>query len=175
MGADSGAKRVVIVGGGFAGVYTARNLERLLGPRSGVRVTLVSRDNYFLMTPLLFETGSGILEPRHAVNPIRPLFKRVRFVEAEVQGVDLEQRRVVARLAPGEPYDIPFDHLVLALGGVTNTAVIEGAAQAMTFKTMADAIFLRNHVIQLCERADVERDDRRKKALLTFVIVGAGL
>src|SRR5687767_12242352 len=97
MAGDIGPKRIVILGGGFGGVYAARHLEDLLKVHRDVEVTLVSRENYLLMTPLLFEAGSGVLEPRHAVNPIRPLFERVRFVEAEVTGVDLEQKLVYAR------------------------------------------------------------------------------
>src|SRR5688572_12586342 len=118
------ATRIVILGGGFGGVYTALDLEHLAQDRGGLEIVLVSRENYLLMTPLLFEAGSGVLEPRHAVNPIRPLFERVRFVEAEVTGVDLEQKLVYARPTLDERYELPYDHLVLALGGVTNRAII---------------------------------------------------
>src|ERR1041384_1392696 len=93
--------RILILGGGFGGVYTALSLQRLLRKRRRnarpVEVTLVSRDNYFLMTPLLFEAGSGVLEPRHAVNPIRRTLNKARFVEAEVEGIDFESRTVFAR------------------------------------------------------------------------------
>src|SRR5438067_13208793 len=112
--------RVVILGGGFGGVYTATHLERLTRGRSDVEIVLVSRDNYFLMTPLLFETGSGVLDFRHAVNPVRPLLRRVRFANATIERVDLDQRSVHGWLAPGQPYDIGYDQLVLALGAVTN-------------------------------------------------------
>jgi NADH dehydrogenase len=166
--------RIVILGGGFAGVYTARHLQRIWKRDPSVQVTLVSRDNFFLMTPLLFEAGSGILEPRHAVNPIRPMFDSVRFVEAEVQGIDLEARRVRVHLEGNDPDDIDYDHLVLALGGITNTAVVQGSEHALTFKTLGDAIFLRNHAIQRCERANPQRDSVKKKAALTFIVVGAG-
>lgn len=166
--------RVVIVGGGFGGVYTALHLEKIAD--ASVEITLISRDNYFLMTPLLFEAGSGILEPRHAVNPIRPLLSRARFVEAEVKSVDLEAKSVSVQLASSpEAQTHGFDHLVLALGGITNLSLVPGAEHALTFKTLGDAIFLRNQVIRLFEWADVEHDPRRKQAQLTFVIVGAGL
>lgn len=168
-------KRIVILGSGFGGTYTARHLRRLTRHRSDIEVTLVSRDNYFLMTPLLFEAGSGVLEPRHAVNPLRPLLKGVRFVKAVVQGVDLEKKIVRAEISEDEHHDIAYDHLVIALGGVTNTSIVPGSDKAMRFKSLADAILLRNHVIELFERADVEPDPKRKQALLTFVIVGAGL
>jgi len=168
--------QVLILGGGFAGVYTALGLEQILGDDSPeVQVTLVSRDNFFLMTPLLFEAGSGVLEPRHAVNPIRPLLKRVRFIEATVEKIDVE-RKTVSVCPPHEaPDELAFDHLVLALGGITNTKIIAGSENALTFKNLGDAIYLRNHVIQLFERADVEADPARKAAQLTLVIVGGGL
>ncbi|HEY2585388.1 MAG TPA: NAD(P)/FAD-dependent oxidoreductase [Tepidisphaeraceae bacterium] len=172
----TGPQRILILGGGFGGVYTARHLERLWRGSDGVRITLVNRDNYFVMTPLLFEAGSGILEPRHAVNPIRPLLDKTRFVEAEVLRVDLGRKSVAVR-PPGEAevYELEYDHLVIALGGITNTSIVPGSDNAMTFKTLGDAICLRNHVIQQFEQADIERDPKRKQAQLTFVIVGAGL
>ncbi|MGB7157833.1 MAG: NAD(P)/FAD-dependent oxidoreductase [Tepidisphaeraceae bacterium] len=169
--------RVLILGGGFGGVYTALRLQRSIGKRDrSVEVTLLSRDNYFLMTPLLFEAASGVLEPRHAVNPIRPLLKRCRFVEGEIDRVDFDRRIVIARHASGfAPFELPFDHLVLALGGVTNRAIIPGSELAMTFKTLGDGIFLRNHVIDLFERAEIEPDVATRRKLLTFVVIGAGL
>ena len=171
--------RVVIVGGGFGGVYTAIHLERLIR-RSGasIDVTLVSRDNYFLMTPLLFEAGSGVLEPRHAVNPIRPLLRTTRFLEARVTAVDLSAQVVHAQ-QEGDPVGatlaLPYDHVVIGVGGVTNTSLVPGGDTALTFKTLADAIFLRNHIIDLFEKADAEPDPDRRAALLTFVVIGAGL
>lgn len=169
--------RIVVLGGGFAGLYTTLHLQRIFRRRANVDITLVSRDNFFTMTPLLFEAGSGVLEPRHAVSPIRPLFRleKAQFIEAEVLDVDLDRQIVHTKLVHRDPLEIPYDHLVLALGGVTNTAIIPGSDKAMAFKTLADAIFLRNHAIERFEQADVEKDEARKRALLTFVIVGAGL
>jgi NADH:ubiquinone reductase (H+-translocating) len=168
------AKRVVILGGGFGGVYTALGLEKRAGSRP-IEVTLVSRENYFLMTPLLFEAGSGVLEPRHAVSPLRSLFKTTRFVEAEVKGVDLDRKVVQVSPIANDQLELPFDHLVIALGGTTNTTIVPGSEHAMTFKTLGDAIFIRNHMIDLFERADVETDPQRRKQMLCFVIIGAGL
>ncbi len=172
-------QRIVIVGGGFGGVYTALHLERLIR-RTGVPldVTLVSRDNYFLMTPLLFEAGSGVLEPRHAVNPIRPLLRTTRFIEARVTAVDIGARVVHATQEgdpPGATVALPYDHVVIGVGGVTNTSLVPGGDSALTFKTLADAIFLRNHLIDLFEKADAETDPARQAALLTVVVIGAGL
>ena len=155
-------------------MYTARHLESRFRHDPSVRITLVSKVNYFLMTPLLFEAGSGILEPRHAVNPIRPLLERARFIQAEVRGIDLDRRVVEASPAEGEKYEIAYDHVVLALGGVVNR-IVPGSEYGRTFKTLADAIALRNHVIQLFEAADVEQDPALKRTLLTFVIIGGGL
>ena len=143
--------RIVILGGGFAGVYTALHLQRIWRRDPAVQVTLISRDNFFLMTPLLFEAGSGILEPRHAVNPIRPMFDCVQFIQAEVNSIDLDTHRVHVHLEGKDASEIEYDHLVLALGGITNTALVPGSEHALTFKTMGDAIFLRNHSIQRFE------------------------
>src|SRR5437764_2160160 len=125
--ADGKPTRVLILGGGFGGVYTALELEKRLSDDEQIHVTLVSRDNYFLMTPLLFEAGSGVLEPRHAVNPIRPLLRRSRFIEAEVEQIDLERKTLSVRPPHDEPDEIPFDHLVLALGGITNVRLVAGS------------------------------------------------
>jgi NADH dehydrogenase len=167
-------KRIVILGGGFGGVYTARALERQLKRRNDVEIVLVSRDNFLLMTPLLFEVFSGTLDIRDCSFPIRAFLQTTRFVEATVQGIDLE-RRVVRLSAAGESAEIGYDQLVLALGSLTNQQMIPGSKDAFTFKTLADALLLRNHVIECFERADVEPDPARKRRLLTFVIVGGGL
>ncbi|MDB5321654.1 MAG: Pyridine nucleotide-disulfide oxidoreductase, FAD/NAD(P)-binding domain protein [Phycisphaerales bacterium] len=168
--------RIVILGAGFGGVYTALHLQRLFRKDPSVYITLVDRDNYFLMTPLLFEAGSGVLEPRHAVTPIRTLLKKAQFVEADVERIDLDARIVHARHSPAaKVYALAYDYIVLALGGVTNTKLIPGAENAFTFKTLSDAIFLRNHIIDLFEQAEVETDPARKRRLLTFVAIGGGL
>src|SRR3954447_18682258 len=126
--ADGKPTRVLILGGGFGGVYTALEMEKLLAEDEQIQVTLVSRDNYFLMTPLLFEAGSGILEPRHVVNPARRPFTKARVIEAEVERIDFDRRVVYAHHTEGQnPYELPYDHLVLALGGVTNRSLIPGS------------------------------------------------
>src|SRR6185436_11657515 len=166
--------RIVILGGGFGGVTTARHLERLCQRRRDVEIVLVSRDNFLLMTPLLFEVCSGALDARHCSFPIRAFLRTTRFVEAAVQGVDLE-RRVVHLSADGEQGELGYDQLVLALGGMTNRRMIPGSEHAFTFKTLVDAFLLRNHVIERFERADVEPDPARKRRQLTFVVIGGGL
>jgi NADH dehydrogenase len=166
--------RILILGGGFGGVYTARHLERLCKRRPDVEIVLVSRDNFLVMTPLLFEVCSGTLELRHCSFPIRAFLRRARFGEATVQSVDLE-RRVVHVNSHGQDQELAYDHLVLALGAMTNRRMIAGSNHAFTFKTLADALLLRNHMIECFERADVELDADRKRKLVTFVIIGGGL
>jgi NADH dehydrogenase len=174
MDASAPKKRILILGSGFGGVYTARHLERLFKRRSDVEIVLVSRDNFLLMTPLLFEVFSGTLDVRDCSFPIRTFLQTTRFVEATVQGIDLE-RRLVHTTAPQETGGLAYDQLVLALGAMTNRVMIPGSEHAFTFKTLADALLLRNHVIERLERADVETDPQRKRRLLTFAVIGGGL
>ena len=175
---DSGATRptrVVVLGGGFAGVALTRHFERLCRSRDDVEITLVSRDNFFVLTPLLFEACSGTLELRHCGQPIRPALRRAHFVEATAEAVDVE-RRVVRAVAPeGATYDLAYDHLVVALGATTNQGLIPGSQTAFTFKTMADALVLRNHIIERFERADASSDPTVRRRALTVVVIGGGL
>jgi len=176
MGAGADGKKhvdIVVVGGGFGGVAAARHLERLAAAE--VRITLVSRDNFFVLTPLLFEACSGRLELRHCAQPIRPALRRARFVEATLDHVDVERRLVHAVAAEGAAYELPYDQLVVALGATTNLSLIPGSANAFTFKTMADALRLRNHVIERFERADAAPGPALRHRCLTFVIIGGGL
>jgi NADH dehydrogenase len=166
--------RIVVLGGGFAGVTAIRALERRCrGPE--VELTLVSRENFFVLSPLLFEACSGRLELRHCAQPIRPAIRRARFVEAAVTAVDVDGRVVHAAARDGTEYRLPYDHLVVALGASTNQSLIPGSPAAMTFKTMADALLLRNHVIEQFERADAAADAAVRRRCLTFVVIGGGL
>jgi NADH dehydrogenase len=166
--------RILILGGGFGGVYTARHLETLCRRLPNVEILLVSRDNFLLMTPLLFEVCSGVLDLRHCAIPIRSFLRITRFAEATVQSIDLE-RLVVHVTAHEDSVELTYDHLVLALGGLTNQRMIPGSEHAFTFKTLADALLLRNHLIECFESADEEQDPQRKHRLLSFVIIGGGL
>jgi NADH dehydrogenase len=174
MDASASKKRILILGGGFGGVYTARHLEKLCKRRQDIEIVLVSRDNFLLMTPLLFEVCSGTLDLRHCSFPIRAFLRTTRFAEAKVQSIDLE-RRVVHFSTPAETAELSYDQLVLALGAMTNRVMIPGSEHAFTFKTLADALLLRNHIIERFERADVEKDPERRQRQLTFVIIGGGL
>lgn len=171
-------RRILILGGGFGGIWTARRLERELARSAGgaaTEIVLVCRDNFFLMTPLLFEAFSGTLELRHCSLPLRDFLRRTRFIEAAVEEIDLDRRRVRAVPSEGEPVELTYDHLVLALGATTNLGLIPGSETAFTFKTLADALILRDHMIERFERADVETDAARKRELLTFAVIGGGL
>jgi NADH:quinone reductase (non-electrogenic) len=166
--------RIVVLGGGFGGVTTARQLERLLRGQD-IDITLVSRENFFVLTPLLFEACSGRLELRHCAQPIRAALRRARFVEATIEGVDV-QRQMVRAVAPeGGTYELPYNHLVVALGASTNERLIPGSSHAFTFKTMADALVLRNHLIEQFERADAASDATTRRSCLTVVVIGGGL
>jgi len=172
---SSKKKQIVVLGGGFGGITAARRLDRLCRHRTDVEITLVSRDNFFVLTPLLFEACSGRLELRHCAQPIRPALDRARFIEAAVDGVDVERRIVHAVAAGGVSYDLPYDHLVVALGASTNENMIPGSPLAFTFKTMADALLLRNQIIEQFERADAATDAAYRRRCLTVAIIGGGL
>ena len=167
--------RIVVLGGGFGGVAVTRHLERLWGGRPDRDITLVSRDNFFVMTPLLFEACSGTLELRHCAQAIRPALRRARFVEATVQRVDVDRRVVHAVAGVGDAFELPYDHLIIALGGATNLTMIPGSSSAFTFKTMADALVLRNHLIECLERADAAADPVQRQQYMTVAVIGGGL
>ena len=167
--------RIVVLGGGFGGVATVRHLERVLRRRTDVEITLVSRENFFVLTPLLFEACSGSMELRHCAQPIRAALRRARFIEATVESVDLERQLVRAVAPDGGTYGLPYDHLVVALGASTNDRLIPGSSNALTFKTMADALVLRNHLIERFERADATADTAERCECLTVVVIGGGL
>jgi NADH dehydrogenase len=171
----SSTKRIVVVGGGFGGVTFTRRLERLCSGRQDVEITFVSRDNFFVLTPLLFEACSGRLELRHCAQPIRPALRTARFIEAMVRHVDVERRVVHAVASDGTNHELAYDHVVVALGASTNEGVIPGSPSAFTFKTMADALLLRNHIIEQFERADAATDPEYRRRCLTLVVIGGGL
>ncbi len=172
---SSDVKRIVVAGGGFGGVAVTRRLERCCRGRRDIEITLVSRDNFFVLTPLLFEACSGRLELRHCAQPIRPALRRARFIEAMARSVNVEQRLVHAAASDGTRYDLPYDHVIVALGASTNEGVIPGSPSAFTFKTMGDALLLRNHIIEQFERADAATDPAYRRRCLTLVVIGGGL
>jgi NADH dehydrogenase len=167
----------VILGGGFGGVYAALQLEHTLARDPDVEVTLVNRENFFLFTPLLHEVAASDLDVTHIVNPIRKLLRRVQFFEGDVESIDLSARRVVISHGVAyHPHELAYDHLVLALGAITNFYHLPGLqARALTMKSLGDAIVLRNRIIAQLEEADSEYCAHRGQPPLTFVVVGGGL
>jgi len=167
--------RVVILGGGFGGIYAALRLEKALARGVPLEVTLVNRENFFLFTPMLHEVGASDLDMTHIVNPIRALVRRVHFMEAEVAAIDLEARQVViSHGGDAHRHELEYDHLVIALGAITNFYHLPGVEEhALTMKSLGDAIALRNRLIECLEEADPECC-RVKVPLLTFVVAGGG-
>ncbi len=169
-------KRIIILGGGFGGVYAAMRLEKLLGRRASVEIRLVSRDNFFLFTPMLHEIAASDLEITNIVNPLRKLLRKVDVVVGNVHDIDLPGRRVViSRGSGGHLHEIGYDHLVIALGSVINSYNLPGFADfAMPMKSLRDAIQLRAQVLRHLEEANSECNSDERRALLTFVIAGGG-
>jgi NADH dehydrogenase len=168
-------KRILILGGGFGGVYTARYLEKLLKP-SEASIHLVNRENYWVYQPMLPEVISGSIGITDVVSPIRRLCPRTHLVMREVEEIDLKNKVVV--VSPGfkpRRMELAYDYLVIALGGVTNFYGMPGMIEhAKPFRTLADALVLRNHVLHALEEADVESDPDLRAKLLTFVVGGGG-
>lgn len=169
--------RIVIVGGGFGGVTTAQYLEQAFGADRSVSVTLISEANALLFTPMLAEVAGSSLEPTHISTPLRTTLRRTMLIRARATGVDFEGRRVQLAPAPGprRASSVPFDHLVLALGSVSHYVGLDNVQRiAFDFKTLGDAIRIRNHLIDVFERADTYLDPVERRALLTIVVAGGG-
>ncbi len=171
--------RIVILGGGFAGVATAERLERKFGPDPSVEFTLISDTNALLFTPMLAEVATSSLEPTHISSPLRTSLRRTNVVRRRADGIDVERRRVLLEPDSGSAgnaaEEVPYDHLVLALGAVSNYLGMDNLQEnALDFKTLPDAIRIRNHAIDAFERADREPNPEIRRSLLTFVVAGGG-
>jgi NADH dehydrogenase len=164
--------RIVVLGGGFAGMEAVRVLERRLRRRRDVEILLISDRNYLLFTPLLPQVASSMVEPRHIIQPVRDIRGGggFRFRRDTVESIDFAARRVI--MAEGI---VPYDRLIIAMGGVTPTFNIPGVAEhALNYKWLDDASVLRDHVIDLAEHADHEPDPELRRRLLTICVVGGG-
>jgi NADH dehydrogenase len=165
---------VVIAGGGFGGLYAARRLERRL-PRHSARIIVVSDVNFLLYTPLLPGAAAGTLEPRHVVVPIREELEWAELQLGRVTGADPALNEVYVRTLDGRDETLRYDQLIVAVGSVSRVLPIPGLAEhALGFKTLADAIALRNRALLNLEIAESLPDDESRRAYLTFVFVGAG-
>ena len=169
-------KRILVLGGGFAGIECTRKLESYFMQDLDIEIALVSEDNFFLFTPMLPQVASGMVETRHIIIPIRTLFVKTIFYESRIKNID-PYGKIVTLEGTNEKRGISlhYDFLVLALGSQTNFFGIEKMDErAYSMKTLNDAVVLRNRVIDMLEQAENETDPILKKSLLTFVIVGAG-
>jgi NADH:quinone reductase (non-electrogenic) len=170
------ATRIVIAGGGFAGLYAAMHFDKRLARRADVEVTLISRENFILFTPMLHEVAAGDLYPGDIVNPLRRILRHVKFIDADVQAIDLNARRIrcIASVADRE-LEFEFDHLLLTLGSETNFFNMDGVGDwSVTMKSLSDAALLRNRMVALLEEASLQTDEAARRQLLTFVTAGGG-
>lgn len=170
-------KRIVILGGGFGGVYTAKHLESALGRSDDFEIILVNKENYFVFQPMLPEVISGSIGLLDTVSPIRRLLPRTNLHVRDVESIDVKNKTITT--SPGfrpHAHTIEYDYLVMALGNVTDFRGFRGLPEhAMPFKNLADAVQLRNHLIRALEEAAIEEDDPvLRRQLLTFVIAGGG-
>jgi NADH dehydrogenase len=175
MGAER-RTRVVILGGGFGGLYVALELEKTLARDPDVDITLVNRENFFLFTPMLHEVAASDLDLTNIVNPVRKLLRRVHFFAGDVERINLEGKTVqVSHGFDHHHHEMTYDHLVIALGSITNFYNLTGLEErALTMKSLGDAIHLRNRLIAHLEEADTECCAAIREPLMSFVVAGGG-
>jgi NADH dehydrogenase len=175
--ADDGTKgrvRILVVGGGYIGLYSALWLERLLPPAQA-ELTLVTPESFMVYHPFLPEAASGNIEPRHVAVPLRTVLKRVRLITGRLASLDHRGR--VARVVPsaGDPYTLPYDEVIIGLGSVSRVLPVPGLSdRAVGFKTVAEAIYLRNQVLSRMDAAESTEDPLVRRRALTFLFVGGG-
>jgi len=191
---NGNSTRIVILGGGFGGVYCAKRLESLLAKRKiHAQIILISKQNFFVFTPMLPQVVSGMIESNHVVVPIRQILKKTMFYEADVISIDEKNSQVILRVNNDNGVDdnassltsisssdltLEYDHLVISLGSDTNFMNLHNgpiSSSVFALKNLKDALMLRNHIIDMLERADIERDFDKRRQMLNFVIVGGGL
>jgi NADH dehydrogenase len=168
--------RIVVLGGGFGGAFTALRLRDRFEADPSVEISLVNRENYFVFQPMLPEVAAGSIEPSQIANPLRRMLKGVRFYASDVASIDVASKRVAIYAGEGKHLrTLPYDHLVVALGTIVDLSSLPGLSEhSLTLKNIGDAFYLRNHVIGCLEQADIEDDEQHRRALTTFVVVGGG-
>ena len=173
---SSKMKKILILGGGYAGVGVLNKIQKIFESNVDVNIELVSESNFFLHTPMLPEMATGTIEPRHIATPIRRFCKRAQFHQSKVVNISLDSKQVtIQRLSDKSQKILSYDYLVLAMGGKTNffgNSNIE--KNSFTIKSLDDAILIRNHIISMLEDADQETDPILQQKLMTFVVVGGG-
>jgi NADH dehydrogenase len=169
-------QRILILGGGFGGMYAALRLEKTIAADPDIEVTLANRDNFFLFTPMLHEVAASDLEITDIVSPIRSLLKRVKFFCGDVDSIDLSKKRVAVSHGYGRhSHELEYDYLLIGLGSTTNFFKLPGVEErAVTMKTLGDAIHLRNGLISLLEEAGTECAAEDREGLMTVVVAGGG-
>ena len=168
------AWHVLIAGGGFGGFYAARTLEKVL-PVQSARITLVNDVNFMLYTPLLPGAAAGTLEPRHVVVPLREELRRTDLRLGRVCSAEPKDNRITIQTAEGHSEQLSYDQLIVSLGSVSRSLPVPGLTEyAKGFKTLPDAVELRNHVLRTLEAAETVEDPAARQAWLTYVFVGAG-
>ncbi len=169
-------KKIVILGGGFAGVECARQLESKFGNDNEIELVMISEDNFLLFTPMLPQVASGMIETRHIVLPIRTICKKTKFYEGRIKNID-PYGKLVTLWGTGDKRSISihYDFLIVGLGSETNFfGMSDVEKNAYTMKTLNDAVMLRNRVIDMLEQAENETNPILRKSFLNFVVVGGG-
>ncbi|MBO9555963.1 FAD-dependent oxidoreductase [Cellulomonas sp.] len=165
---------VVVVGGGFAGFYAARTLERVL-PRGAADLTVISATDHLCYSPLLPEVAAGRLDPRRIAVPLHSALRRARIIQGVVDEVDVAAGTLSVTCGLADPLVVPYDRLALTVGSVTRRLSTPGMGQrSLGLKTLVQAVYIRDHVLRQLELADATQDLAERRARLTFVVVGAG-
>jgi NADH dehydrogenase len=165
--------KILICGGGYVGVYSALALRKKLGRRADI--TLVAPDSFMVYQPFLPEAASGNIEPRHVVVPLRPVLKGTRVITGRVRSLDHARRTATVAPTDSDPYELSYDAVVLGVGSVSRVLPVPGLAErGIGFKSVAEAIHLRNHVLACMDAAESTTDRERRRRLLTFTFVGGG-
>jgi NADH dehydrogenase len=176
MDTSAAKKRILILGGGFAGAYTAVHLEKRLAHATDVEIVLASRENFVLFTPMLHEVAGSDVNVTDIVQPLRNMVRHSRILIVDIRAIDLTKKQVRVRHEnSGREFDLIYDQLVLAVGAVTNFYHTPGLEEhALTMKTLGDAILVRNRAIDALEVAENVLEESIRKAALTVVVAGGG-